>query len=173
MSCSFCSSSLTCELCSRAFAARLVQLFQRALGLDQLVVVMLADDDEFLGDLLLVIEADEKLLQRGVGLGEFLLGLGTRCAWPRGLDDLGVGLVGLLVGALDAADERLERGEVLVAAVDLLVLDDAVEALAALLELAGEVEVLARGEAEAVEVLLHHGSRRPRCAWKFRLPARG
>ena len=55
-----------------------MQLFQRALGLDELVVVMLADDDEFLGDLLLVIEADEKFLERGVGLGEFLLGLGQR-----------------------------------------------------------------------------------------------
>ena len=76
--------------------------------------------------------------------------------WPARLDDLGVGVVGLLVGALDAADERLQRGEILVAAVDLLVLDDAVETLAALLELAGEIQVFARGEAEAVEVLLHH-----------------
>ena len=66
-----------------ALAARLVQLLQRALGLDQLVVVMLADDDEFLGHLLLVIEADEKFLQRGVGLDEFLLRLGQRSGMAR------------------------------------------------------------------------------------------
>ena len=136
-------------------AARLVQLLQRALGLDQLVMVMLADDDKLLGHLLLVIETDEELLQRGVGLDEFLVGLRLG-GLTAGLDHLRVGLVGLLVGALDGADQRLERGKIFVAGIDFLVLDDAVEALAALLQLAGEVEVLARGEAEAVEVLLHH-----------------
>jgi hypothetical protein len=138
-----------------ALAARFVQAVELVLGLDELVVMVLANGDEFLGHLLLVIEADEKLLQRGVGLGEFLFRLRLVAA-AAGLRNLAVGLLGLGVGAFDAADERLERGQVLVAAVDLLVLDDAVEALAALLELAGQVEVLARGEAEPVEVLLHH-----------------
>ncbi len=139
-----------------AAAAVLVQLLELALGIDQFVVMVLTDDDEFLGHLLLVIETGEELLQGLVGLDEFLFRLGQVGRVAARLHDLGVHIVRLLVGRLDAADKNLERGEVLVAAVDFLVLDDAVETLAALFQLAGEIEVFLGGEAEAVQMLLHH-----------------
>ena len=83
-----CSSSLTCELCSLLLLRDLCSFSSCALGLDQLVVVVLADGDEFLGHLLLVIEADEKFLQRRVGLGEFLLRLRLRCGCRGALTTL-------------------------------------------------------------------------------------
>ena len=42
-----------------ALAAGLVQAIKLVLRVDELVMVMLADGDKFLGHLLLVIEADE------------------------------------------------------------------------------------------------------------------